>query len=238
MPDLQSLQPDRTSILMRALETVMAESKLGYGDIIRALGDPDTYPEHLLHWPAWENSVEVWDHNWPADTKREVIRRSILVHRWKGTRRAVEEALAAIGFDAVIREWFEFADHEARPEPGTFTVSNSIAAGNFVASDTSLAARSAKAVIDAAKPLAAHYAFRFEQDSTQTVRSAGALFGRTFGTKDNALNTRLNANVTSAGGLAVQMRQIKPSAMPLRGLARSAGTLLCIIREKEVAHAA
>ncbi|APX17813.1 phage tail protein I (plasmid) [Phaeobacter inhibens] len=108
MSDIQSLQPERTGLLMRALEIVLTERKVGFGEIIRALGDPDTYPEHLLHWPAWERSVEVWDHSWPADVKRAVIKRSIAVHRWKGTRWAVEEALAAIGFEAEIREWFEF----------------------------------------------------------------------------------------------------------------------------------
>ncbi|MFV1530519.1 MULTISPECIES: phage tail protein I [unclassified Phaeobacter] len=238
MSDIQSLQPERTSLLMRALEIVLAESKVGFGDIIRALGDPDTYPEHLLHWPAWERSVEVWDHNWPADVKRAVIKRSIAVHRWKGTRWAVEEALAAIGFEAEIREWFEFEDHEVSPQPGTFTVSNSVSAGGFVPSNTSLAARNARSVIDAAKPLAAHYTFSFEQHATQTVRSAGALLARTFGRKADELNAEVNASVSSSGVIAVQMRQVKPSPMPLRLAARSAGALLCIIREKEVAHAA
>lgn len=66
---------------------------------------PDTCPAHLLPWLAWALSVDEWDSDWPEQTKRNVIAASVSVHRRKGTRQSVREALDAAGYgDAAILE--------------------------------------------------------------------------------------------------------------------------------------
>jgi phage tail P2-like protein len=73
---------------------------------VRDVWDADTCPAALLPWLAWAYSVDEWDTRWSEQQKREVIRRSIEVHRYKGTIGAVREALAALFFDSRIQEWF------------------------------------------------------------------------------------------------------------------------------------
>jgi phage tail P2-like protein len=73
---------------------------------VRDVWDPDTCPANLLAWLAWAFSVDEWDAAWTDDQKRDTIRRSIVVHRYKGTIGAVREALAALGVDAQVQEWF------------------------------------------------------------------------------------------------------------------------------------
>lgn len=135
----------------------MAERIQGLDEPIGKLWNVDTCPEALLPWLAWSFSVEVWDHAWPVETKRAVIRKSILVHRWKGTRRSVEEALEAIGVSASIREWFEAGGVEVTGAPGTFEIW--IDMQNVLATGAELPALlgELRRVVDATKPVSAHY---------------------------------------------------------------------------------
>ena len=62
-------------------------------------------PAHLLPWLAWALSVDEWDSAWPEHIKRAVIAASVEVHRRKGTRHSVRQALNAAGYgDAQIIE--------------------------------------------------------------------------------------------------------------------------------------
>jgi phage tail P2-like protein len=73
---------------------------------VRDVWDPDTCPANLLAWMAWAFSVDDWDPAWTDAQKRAVIKASIEVHKYKGTIGAVREALAALGVDAQVQEWF------------------------------------------------------------------------------------------------------------------------------------
>ena len=86
---------------------------------VRDVWDPDTCPENLLPWLAWAFSVDDWKPSWTVQQKREVIRKSIRVHRYKGTIGAVKEALGALGFDAQVVEWF---NQIPAADPYTFIV--------------------------------------------------------------------------------------------------------------------
>jgi len=88
-------------------------------NIIRLVKRPDVAPAQLLPHLAWERSVDVWDPAWPDDVKRRVILASYIVHRYKGTRYAVEKALEALGFRASIKEWWQLTP---QGEPYTFHV--------------------------------------------------------------------------------------------------------------------
>lgn len=74
--------------------------------VVRDVWDPDTCPSNLLAWLAWAFSVDEWDPNWTDAQKRQVIKASVDVHSYKGTIGAVQEALAALSFDARVQEWF------------------------------------------------------------------------------------------------------------------------------------
>lgn len=70
-----------------------------------------------MPWLAWAVSVDLWDSRWPETVQRDVIAAAIPVHRMKGTRGAVIRALAALGVETAITEWWETGD-----APYTFRV--------------------------------------------------------------------------------------------------------------------
>ena len=59
---------------------------------VREMWNPDSCPENLLAWMAWAFGVDEWDVNWTDIQKRSVIKRSVVVHRYKGTIGAVRDA--------------------------------------------------------------------------------------------------------------------------------------------------
>ena len=107
MSEFRTLLPPNATAEMRALERAMAEPKEGLHEPIATLWNVDTCPVHLLPWMAWAFSVETWEPEYPEGIKRDGIRAAIEVHRLKGTRGAVERALAAIGAPVEIIEWWE-----------------------------------------------------------------------------------------------------------------------------------
>lgn len=74
---------------------------------VREVWDENAIPSNLLPWLAWAYSVDDWSSNWTDQQKRQAIGRSISVHRYKGTIGAVREALAALGIEVTVSEWFE-----------------------------------------------------------------------------------------------------------------------------------
>lgn len=179
MSDFKTLLPPSTTPTARAIEQVMSERLVGLDVPIGQLWNVDTCPEALLPWLAWAFSVEVWDHTWPEATKRAVIRASISVHRWKGTRRSIEDALAALGFEADIQEWFEGEGEETSRVPGTFQVISILPEGEIIGGDQfARSVDAAKRVIDATKPVSAHYGFTVGQRVLGVRRIAARAFGR------------------------------------------------------------
>lgn len=168
---LATLLPPSASALDRAIETVMAERTLGLEQPITTLWNADTCPVHLLPWLAWAFSVDVWESDWPEAVKRDVIRRSIEVHRLKGTRKAVEIALDALGVHIDLAEWFEYGG-----EPHTFRLDafgeNVFDAGfGLDVEFYHLVFRQ----VDAVKPVRSHFTFRIgESFSTATHLRSGA----------------------------------------------------------------
>lgn len=106
MSDVATLLPNNATGGELALEQAMA--RVGSVSVgIRPIWNPDTCPENLLPWLAWALSVDNWDPGWSDDAKREVVRKSVGVHKRKGTKGAVVEALRAAGYgDAVVIENF------------------------------------------------------------------------------------------------------------------------------------
>ncbi len=135
---------------------------------VRDTWNPDTCPVHLLPWLAWALSVDHWDSQWDEDVKRDVIRRSIQVHRKKGTRMAVESALRALGVNITMDEWFETGG-----EPHTFTVT-ALANASAVRADGEAMVDSAlydkiRRGVDATKPARSHYSLRVGSNNATGV---------------------------------------------------------------------
>lgn len=73
---------------------------------LRESWNPDTCPSSMLAWLAWAFSVDRWDSDWTEEQQRAFIKRSVEIHRHKGTIGAVREGLAALGIDVRVQEWF------------------------------------------------------------------------------------------------------------------------------------
>ncbi|MEE2635520.1 MAG: phage tail protein I [Pseudomonadota bacterium] len=156
-----SLLPHNASPQERAIEAVTGPA-MAPSVLLRAIWDPDSCPVDLLPWLAFAFSVDVWDPEWSEGTKREVIRRSFEVHRKKGTRKAVETALAAMGFNTDLSEWFEHGG-----DPHTFRIDafgeDIFDAGYQI--DAALLERVTRAV-ETVKPARSHFELRIGESFT------------------------------------------------------------------------
>ncbi|AUQ89404.1 MULTISPECIES: phage tail protein I [Phaeobacter] len=117
MSDLTDTQlPPTAPPLAKALDIL--EERLFGLPVQMITKDPATADIGLLDHLAWEHSVDVWDVEWPESVKRSVISASAEVHRHKGTPFAVRRVVQALGYDASLAEWWDYAG-----DPGTFRIS-------------------------------------------------------------------------------------------------------------------
>lgn len=105
------------------LNRLMAATEVAFSDgienFIGKMWSPYECPVEFLPYLAWALSVDLYEDEWPEEVKRDVIAASPIVHRFKGTRFAVERALKALGVTTKIVEW-----HLAEPvaRRGTFEI--------------------------------------------------------------------------------------------------------------------
>lgn len=87
--------------------------------VIETLWNAWRCPSAFLPFLAYALSVDLWDDAWDENRKRQAIADSPEYHRLKGTRHAVEMAVATLGRPAQLVEW-----HEVFPERrrGTFEI--------------------------------------------------------------------------------------------------------------------
>lgn len=142
----RSILPARSSPLTVALLAAeLARIATVDPTVIATIWNPATCPRVLLPYLAMGVSVDVWSADWSEEQQRKVIAASPMVHRLKGTRGAVERALAAFDLQTRIVEWWE--DDERR---GTFRVEILYRKGGPVFDLSTQAA--AISSVDAAKP--------------------------------------------------------------------------------------
>ncbi len=120
MSDAATLLPPNATPLQRALEQVEILRQALIAAANAGLWNAATCPLAVLPWLAWAFSVDVWDPAWPEPKKRDVVAASLGVHRRKGTRGALERALAAVGHPTRVVEWWE--ETPAPADPYTFRV--------------------------------------------------------------------------------------------------------------------
>ncbi len=68
----------------------------------------DSLPEGLLDILAKDLQCDWYDYDAPLEEKRATIKSCFAVHRYKGTKYAVETALNAVFPKAEVSEWFEY----------------------------------------------------------------------------------------------------------------------------------
>jgi len=139
-------------------------------------------PSHLP-WLAWAMGLELWNNDWHPGVKHKLIAHAAQMHKYKGTRRAVRDAIRFVlamkadpqrtnlnnlaDFDAsyVIREWWEQDDAAADAsipvkranEPLTFQVLLHLGEGMFGSGVDGKLTRDLRRAIDAVKPLSTRY---------------------------------------------------------------------------------
>ncbi len=57
---------------------------------------------------AWQFHIEGYELAQSLEEKRNLIKRAIELHRYKGTPYAIKEVLKALGLEGNIKEWFEY----------------------------------------------------------------------------------------------------------------------------------
>ncbi|OCQ54498.1 Phage tail protein P2_I [Photorhabdus australis subsp. thailandensis] len=114
---------------------------------LRKLWNPDTCPSEFLPYLAWAWSVDRWDEYWPVNTKRDVIKNSMFLHKHKGTIGAVRRVVEPLGYLIQIKEWWE--NNET---PGTFRLAIGVQE-NGITEETFL---ELERLISDAKPVSRH----------------------------------------------------------------------------------
>ena len=97
-----------------AIDTKQAEKSR---DALRA-------PSHLLGHLAWSRGVDYWG-EWSDDVKRQIINQNPANLRIRGTRQAINTALAPFAAELVIEEWWE---QDPVGDAGTATATVSLGA--------------------------------------------------------------------------------------------------------------
>lgn len=113
----EHLLPQRMPPLLKAISGADARLMDAPTEIIRLSKSVDNCPLHLLPYLAAEWGVDEWDDLWPEDVKRNVVRAAPYVHCKRGTRAAVEAALAALHVNCRLTEWWQASP---QLEPHTF----------------------------------------------------------------------------------------------------------------------
>lgn len=112
-----SILPSTTHEIEREMDDIIS-SIIQFETPLADLWDADKCPEPLLIYLAWALSVDVWNDDWSEQVKRDVCRKSLDVHRLKGTAKSMQEAVDALGYHAIL----SFSKDDPEIKRGTFKV--------------------------------------------------------------------------------------------------------------------
>lgn len=104
------LPPNSTAHEKAMHAAVMSQMPADRFDEISTYKDPQTCPEYLLPYLAWECGVDEWDSNWSTQTKRDVIEAAPEEQAHGGTVYAIKKGLASLGFGLTLKEGWETDD--------------------------------------------------------------------------------------------------------------------------------
>lgn len=168
--DLQSLAPDNSTPVERALE-ILTRRLDQIGAPLRPLWNAQNCPINLLPWLAYALSIDAWNDNWPEPVKRAYVAQAIEVQRIKGTAASVRHVVRAFGGALAIREWWNM---EPKGAPFTFSVVLTLAG----ATGETVTARFVEDVVEEihrTKPARAHFTFTQGLSFTGSIQVVGAV---------------------------------------------------------------
>lgn len=168
-----SLLPINATEFERSLESASARIS-DVPVLVRDSQKSDACPVALLPWLADAFSVDTWDPAWTEEQKRQTIKDSVFVHRHKGTIGAVKRALASLGLDVQVQEWFNQI-----PEGDPFTFRLLVKADQTGADKAALTR--VRDVVTATKNLRSHVA----EIVPQVVTTAGPTIAAVSGVGTN-----------------------------------------------------
>ena len=111
------LPPNSTELERKVAEELGNNSNLPAN--LRSLVTLNDVPSQFLPHLAWENSVDRWQQDWPEEVKKQQIKASFEVHKYKGTNYSLRKIVEAFGYSVTIYEWWQEVPMN---EPGTFQI--------------------------------------------------------------------------------------------------------------------
>jgi len=97
----------------RACDSELAEIDRNI-NAVYILSRIDELPEPVLDLLAWQFHVEGYDLARTVEEKRALVKSAIELHRYKGTRWAIQKVLEALNLHGEVKEWFEYAGEPYR----------------------------------------------------------------------------------------------------------------------------
>ena len=104
-------EPLKRDPKMKAFAAAVTEQMLtvsGNIDNVLIYSRIDELPEELVDILAYDMHVDWYDYSFPLNIKRDILKRSVRVHKKMGTKYAVEKALGALYPQSEVEEWYEY----------------------------------------------------------------------------------------------------------------------------------
>lgn len=79
-----------------------------YSKLISVYATIDNLPEQILDLIAVESRTQYYDENFKIETKREILKNTLIWYYKAGTSSAVEELVAIVFGEGEVKEWFEY----------------------------------------------------------------------------------------------------------------------------------
>ena len=111
------LPPNSTELERKVADKLGNNSNLPVN--LRSLVTLNDVPSQFLPHLAWENSVDRWQQDWSEEIKKQQIKASFEIHKYKGTNYALRKIVEAFGYNVTIYEWWQEVPMN---EPGTFKI--------------------------------------------------------------------------------------------------------------------
>jgi len=107
----------RDPIIKALLESTDPELQKVKEQIINVIIYPridEIEDESLLDLLAWQFHIEGYGLAKTVEEKRNLVKNAIELHRYKGTRYAVEKVLSSLSLNGEVKEWFEYGGEPYR----------------------------------------------------------------------------------------------------------------------------
>lgn len=79
-----------------------------YSKLISVYATIDNLPEQILDLIAVESRTQYYDENFKIETKREILKNTLIWYYKAGTPSAIEELIVAVFGQGEVQEWFEY----------------------------------------------------------------------------------------------------------------------------------